>query len=516
MDRKGSELAREDARVSFRSVSKRFGSVLANDGISFDVHRGTFHALLGENGAGKTTLLRMLAGELAPDLGSILVDQEGRRFRSPQDARALGIRLIHQHSVLIPNLTIAENFILDGVERACIPNFKALGDRLRGEARDFGISLEPSDAVWELSTTQRQWLEVFRALFGGGDLLILDEPTALLSSIEGDALLGRLKALTTTGATVILITHKLREVFKFADVVTVLRRGRWVSTRPVPEATESSLAELMVANGDPGPPRTDRVPTSRGSRAGLLIEGVDLSFIDHRGRQVLRSVNFALFRNEILGIAGISGNGQVELARIVAGLQRPTSGSLKKGVAKDPVNRYIPDDRIRVGTASSLSVRDNLALRAYRFAPCSEGGVLNLRAIGEFASAQVSLFQIKTPSNDTPVGMLSGGNIQRVVVARELEGNPDVVVAHNPTAGLDVSTAAFVRARLADVATRGGGVFLISDDLDELLGVADRIAVLHGGAIAGVVERPHFDRILIAELMSGASTKIEMAGGVSK
>jgi general nucleoside transport system ATP-binding protein len=494
----------ETVAVAFQHISKSFGAVVANDDITFQARRGAFHALLGENGAGKTTLMRMLAGELVPDAGEILVNGEQCRFRSPRSARARGIRMVHQHSILIPNLSIAENFLLDATEDRQIPNMTALCAKIRFEADKFGIPLDPRRAVWELSTTQRQWLEAFRALFSGGQILILDEPTALLSLLEGDALLDRLKALTAQGISIILITHKMREVFKFADTVTVLRKGRWITTEAVRGVTEEHLAAMMVAaNSSRERVGVQRRPVKRSSSKLIAVDG--LSCNDHRGRRVLTSVGFVLSRGEILGVAGVSGNGQDELARIVAGVEGGFSGSIEQSPVRGLVRRYIPEDRIGVGTAATLSVRDNLTLRDFQLPPCSNWGLLDRSVIDKQASSRVSLFQIKTPSTTIPVSLLSGGNIQRVVVARELAGDPDVVVAHNPTAGLDVATAAFVRDRLVDVAARGGGVLLISDDLDELIDVADRIVVLHAGEVAGVLGRSQFDRVVLAGLMSGAT-----------
>lgn len=495
---------REQALVALRSVSKRFGGFQAVDRVDLDIQEGSFHALLGENGAGKTTLMRMLAGELRPDGGTIAVDNQICNFRSPRAAREHGIRLVHQHSILIPNLSIAENFLLDAADERLLSGIDGLGKRIREEADRFGISLDPHRLIWELSTTERQWVEVFRALFGGGRILILDEPTAQLSPVEGDALLSRLKALTESGICIVLITHKLREVFAFADTVTVLRKGRWVATELVQAVSEGSLAELMVE--DPRDVRSPTGPAEGRRRFGTerLIELENISCLDHRGRTVLKSVSLVLSRGEVLGVAGVSGNGQAQLARIVAGVERIFSGTVVQAGSRGLTKRYIPDDRINVATAATLSVFDNLALRDFRCSPGSHRGLLNMRVLEERASSRVSRFHIKTPSLRAAVSVLSGGNIQRVVVARELDSDPDLVVAHNPTAGLDIATSIFVRGQLVEVASRGGGVLLISDDLDELLAIADRILVLHGGGVVGVLGPEAFDMVVIARLMAGA------------
>jgi ABC-type uncharacterized transport system ATPase subunit len=492
--------------AAFNGLTKRFGQVVAVDDVSLEIREGSFHALLGENGAGKTTLMRLLAGELEPDAGTITTGGVARRFRSPRDARSHGVRLVHQHSVLIPNLTIAENFLLVDTDRSASGRRSDLSRSIRNEATRFGIDLDPNRPVWELSVTQRQWAEVFRALFGGGQILILDEPTAQLSPLEGDLLLAKLAALASRGMSVVLITHKLREVFQFADTVTVMRKGRRVTTAPVGQVSEESLAAMMVEDADQGDSQIDRRKLRRVLRqAEPLVELRDVVCVDHRGRTVLRSVNLQLLRGEVLGVAGVSGNGQAQLARVVAGVEHPTSGMAALTKVGAPSIRYIPDDRIHVATAATLSVLDNLSLRDFDQPPCASRGLLNLRSLENRAQARVGKFRIKAPSLRAPVSVLSGGNIQRVIIARELDGDPNVVVAHNPTAGLDIATASFVREQLLQVAERGGGVLLVSDDLDELLLIADRILVLHGAAVAGQVGRESFDPSLIARLMAGGS-----------
>jgi len=490
--------------ISFRSVCKRFGSLIANDDITFRIAGGSFHALLGENGAGKTTLMRILAGELRADSGEILIAGERGRFRSPREARTRGVRLVHQHPLLIPNLSVVENFLLDDVGGVPFPKVDAVCSTIRSEAERFGIRLDPRRPVWEFAAAQRQWLEVFRALFGGGRILILDEPTSLLSPIEGDALLDRLKTLTESGLSVVLITHKLREVFKYADVVTVLRKGRRVATEEVGSTSEKRLASMMVGGSGDLPEEAILTPHATDSVGRPLIELKDVTCVDGRGRTVLNRVSLVLSRREVLGVAGVSGNGQVELAQIVAGVRMTGFAGIVRSIGDERVERrYIPDDRIRVGSAATLSVCDNLTLRDFRIPPCSRWGVLRRAIIRRRASERVSMFQIQTPSLNAPVGLLSGGNIQRVVVARELDGKPDLVVAHNPTAGLDLATTTFVRRQLRRIASANGAVLLISDDLDELMGSADRILVLHGGAVTGNLDRARFDRILIASWMAG-------------
>jgi simple sugar transport system ATP-binding protein len=493
--------------VSFRHVTKAFGPVLALEDVSFDVRPGSFHAVLGENGAGKTTLMRILAGELRPDPGTVVVDGEPRTFRSPRDARQLGIRMVHQHSILIPNLSIRENFLLDADDAPALTRSAAFSRQLQADINDFGLEIDPRQPVWTLSGTERQWIEVFRALRGRGRVVVLDEPTALLSPIDGDKLLDKLKALTAGGISMLLITHKLREVFKYADTVTVLRKGRWVVTTPVTQQTHTSLAEFMVGTSAPLAARRE-LPQAPSTP---LLSVNDLTCRNRRGRIGLKNVSLSLCRGEILGVAGVSGNGQGELARAVAGISQPESGSIRSVDGGSIVRRYIPDDRINVATAARLSVADNLVLREFARPPLSKKGWLQYHAIDGLTTGLITQFKIKTPSASAAISKLSGGNIQRVVLARELNGSLDLLVAHNPTAGLDLATSEFVRDQLLQLKSKGGSVLLISDDLDELLAVSDRIVVLHGRTVAGELARPGFDRVALGRLMSGGEPSLSEA-----
>ncbi|MFN7914562.1 MAG: ATP-binding cassette domain-containing protein [Vicinamibacterales bacterium] len=483
-------------------VTKRFGELTAVHDVSFEVRTGSVHALLGENGAGKTTLVRLLSGELLPDEGTISVFGECQSFRSPRDARRIGIRLVHQHPTLIPNLTIEENFLLAFKSVSATTSRRDFSERLRGEAAVLGIKIDPSRPVSDLSVAQRQWVEVFGAIFAGGRLIILDEPTAHLSPLEGDRLLDELARLASGGLTVMLITHKLREVRQFSEVVTVMRRGRVVATESVADLSDATLASMMVDGY-----RDLRVPENESgrSRGDVLLVLSDVSCAGHYRHSALSNVSFDIHRGEVVGVAGVSGNGQTELARVVAGIAAPTSGTVMRHGGAEVCVRYIPDDRINVATASSLSVRDNLSMRDFDRPPYAHYGLLAQPALREHAEAMADQFGVRRTSLDAPVRVLSGGNIQRVVVARELTANPDLVVAHNPTAGLDLETALFVRNQLRDVASRGGALLLISDDIDELQWLADRVLVLHGSRIVGDVPRALFDSALVARLMAGGS-----------
>lgn len=500
------DLGTDRPAVAFDAVSKRFDSVPADVEVSFSVARGSLHALLGENGAGKTTLMRILAGELTPDSGRINVDGQPVRFRSPREARRVGIRMVHQHSVLIPSLSVLENFILEDTGDASLfPHLRRLSARLSAALAEFGMRVDPNRAVWELSPSERQWLEVFRAQYFGARVLVLDEPTAQLSPIEGDALLARVQALCRDGATAILITHKMREVLTYADTVTVLRKGRWIATRAVQVGDGDALAAMMV-----GDAVSEQGTGGRATRpveiAAPCLTVSKARSKDSRGQWVLRDITFDLARGEVLGVAGVAGNGQGELARIAAGERHPDTGSVNWPGAPPAARRHIPEDRVHVGTAARLSVRDNLVLRDFRHEPCSAHGWLNRTALDRLAAARVDDFRIAAQSLDSPVSHLSGGNLQRVVVAREMDGDIGLLVAHNPTAGLDIATAAYVRERLVRVARQGSGVLFISDDLDELITCADRLLVLYSGGIAGILERRDFDRAAIARLMSGTDT----------
>jgi len=492
--------------VEFDRVSKRLGSAQANDEISFKVRPGTIHALLGENGAGKTTLMKLLAGLLQPDAGSIRLDGRPVRFRGPRDARRHGIAMAHQHLSVIPALTVAENLLLDDDHAPFLLRHADYGKALRKHTERFNVVLDPHRPVSQLSFAERQVLEMCRLLLRNCEILILDEPTSLLSPVESDALLEQVKALARAGLTVLLVTHKLREIERYADDVTVLRKGRCVLSAPRNETTHDRLTAAMV--GSPvGQAACKTTPPTKAKRRDSqpVLELTAVRVVTSGAKSQLCDVSLQLTAGEVLGVAGISGNGQEELARIAAGLAQPSAGHVRRDTKPTEFVAYVPADRIGLGAPLPLTVAENLVLREYRQSPISVRGVVNWARLKALAEHRRSVYNISASSLDAPTAQLSGGNIQRLVLARELSRPVKLLVAHNPTAGLDVQGTDFVRQRISAAAAEGAGVLLLSEDLDELFELADTLVVLNNGRCSTKVRIDETDRDSVGKLMTGAT-----------
>ncbi len=500
--------------VNLKSITKRFGNKAANDRISFEVKQGSVHAILGENGAGKTTLMNILAGILQPDHGTIEIYGRELSISNPRIAKQNGIGMVHQHCSLIPALSILENAILDLSESNTPPTKKVLKKRLKKMGRDFSLNLDPQMGVWELSHSQRQWVQIVIKLVSGASILILDEPTSSLGPIEGDRLLEKIKALSKAGKTVLLVTHKLREIEKFADFVTVLRKGRHVVTKSIDEVNIQELPGLMVGQGVEVSLNKvlskDDVISLNSKKSVLDVKNlvIENSF----GNTIIGPVSFVLNGFEILGVAGIAGSGQEELAECIFGMWNNYRGSIeykKNNALAEELNiRYIPADRIGTGAVGALPVLYNLVLREFYRPPFSRGFLIRERYISEEARRRVERFQIQLTSLSMPIRHLSGGNIQRVVLARELSGKFDVLIAHNPSSGLDVQGASFVREKLAETKNRGCGILLISEDLDELMALSDRLLVLHNGDCFGPYPVSVLTKEQIGAMMLGEEVDI--------
>ena len=478
--------------VSMRGIVKRFPGVLANDQVDFDLRRGEIHALLGENGAGKSTLMNILAGLYQADAGVITVNGAPVAFQSPRNAIEAGIGMIHQHFMLVPSQTVTENILL-GLPR---PRFRLRLAEYEREVAElsarFGLKVDPRARVWQLSVGEQQRVEILKALYQDARILILDEPTAVLTPQEAEALFDTIRAMAADGRTVIFISHKLNEVKAVADRVTVLRRGKSVATVTAAEATPRSLAALMVGRDvELGGRRRDGGPAA----GDAVLEVDELSAAGDRGETAVRKATLTVHAGEIVGVAGVAGNGQRELAETIVGM-RPAEGGvvrvrgrrLRNGDPRDSIAAgvaYVPEDRLGTGVAPSLSVAANVVLKAYREAPISLGPLLRFRRIRELANRVIDRYDVRTSGPQVPAWQLSGGNLQKVVLAREFSGDPAVLVAAAPTRGLDVSGIETVHSYLRDAASRGLGVLLISEDLDEILVLADRIAVMYEGAIVG-------------------------------
>lgn len=490
------------AAVEMRGIVKRFPGVVANDGIEFGVRRGEIHALLGENGAGKTTLMNILFGLYHPDEGEIRVNGEPVRFESARDAVLAGLAMVHQHFMLIPRFTVTENVIL-GVEGAGVVLDRAAAARRVAElGHRYGLEVDPDAIVGTLPVGMQQRVEILRALYQGGKTLILDEPTALLTPQEVDELYGVLNRLRENGDTIIFITHKLREVAAISDRVTVIRRGRTIGTRPTAETTAAELAEMMV-----GRAVSLRVERPLAHPAEPVLVARDLQVRGTQGHAALAGVNLELRRGEILGICGVEGNGQAELIEVLAGLRRPDQGQVvlkgKDVTATGPNPRrrlglsYIPEDRHGRGLVLPFSLTENVLLGNAGTAPFSAGGRIDYPGIRSLTERLMRAFDVRAPTAETPAGALSGGNQQKLIIARELHREPDALLAVQPTRGLDVGAIEFVHKQLVAERDNGRGVLLISFDLDEIIDLSDRILVIYAGRIVG-------------EFLSGGVTRTEL------
>jgi simple sugar transport system ATP-binding protein len=478
--------------LELRGITKRFPGVLANDNVSFDLRSGEVHALLGENGAGKSTLMNILYGLYTPDEGEILLRGERIELGSTRAAIEHGIGMVDQHFMLIPVMTVAENIVLATEPRhaGVLLDYDAARKRVRELSERYGLLVDPDARVDRISVGQQQRVEILKALYRGAEILILDEPTAVLTPQEAKELFEILDSLKSQGKSIIFISHKLNEVLEVADRITTLRRGVKVDTIPAAGATEESLARMMV-----GREVLLRVEKKPGHPGDPLLEVEDLTVIDDRGLETVRGVSFTVRGGEILGLAGVDANGQSELIDALAGLRPVKSGRItvdghdlthaKAKQALDAGIGHIPEDRHRRGLVLPFTLTENLALHAYRQPPNSTRGFLNLSAMTARARRLLKEFDVRGGTPTTPAAALSGGNQQKVVLAREIDGEPKVLIAAQPTRGLDVGAIEFVHGRLLEQRDAGRAVFLVSLELEEILSLSDRILVIYEGRIAG-------------------------------
>jgi ABC-type uncharacterized transport system ATPase subunit len=497
-------------KLELAGITKRFGALVANNGIDLTVEPGEIHCLLGENGAGKSTLMNVLFGLLQADAGEIRIDGAAVRFADPGDAIRQGIGMVHQHFMLVPVFTVAENVVL-GFEPTRALGFldrqKARAD-IRRLSAEFGLEVDPDATVEELPVGIQQRVEILKALLRDVSLLILDEPTAVLTPQETDGLFTIMRSLAESGCSILFITHKLKEVLAVADRITVVRQGKVVGTTTPAESDEEELATMMVGRN------VDLVVRKKAAEPGEPVLSLGaLTLADERGVTVVDHVDLTVRAGEVVALAGVQGNGQTELAEALLGLH-PVAGGTIRLDGKDITGStprhalragiaYIPEDRQREGLVLGMSIGDNLVLDLHNVAPYARHGARNLTEVSESGQRKLSEFDIRATSVETPVGTLSGGNQQKVVVARELSRPVRLLVAAQPTRGLDVGSIEYVHRRIIEERDRGTAVLLISSELDEILALADQVAVMFRGAVVGIVP-PGVGREQIGLMMAGA------------
>ncbi|MFE4952403.1 ABC transporter ATP-binding protein [Leifsonia sp. NPDC056665] len=499
-------------------LTKAFGSFTANDSISMKIEAGTIHAILGENGAGKTTLMRMIYGLYTPDSGTILLNGEPVRFRGPRDALERGVAMVHQTSLLVGSMTVAQNVMLSepvfgsSSHREVVAKLTEISERI-------GLGLDPKARVDTLSVGQRQRAEILAALYHEASLIILDEPTTVLTPKEADQLFAVMRELADAGSTIILITHKLREVLAITDDATVLRAGRVVGSARTKDLDEPTIVRLMVGKDVPatvGTPSDQETESGSTPARDCMISVEHLNVDDLSGVQRVKDVSLSGYAGEIVGITGVEGNGQRDLIAALMGLQRARNGrvALKgRDVTSSSVGRrrrlglgYIPESRATEGIAASLSLVDNLMLGQEENSRFSRWGLRRMRASRDFSDAQIAQFAIATRGAETPVGTLSGGNAQKVVVAREVAKQPSVLIAVQPTQGVDVAAAHSIRTTLKGLRDEGMCILLVTSDLSEACDLSDRIVVLYNGRVAGEVSRANASESSLGRLAMGLAS----------
>ena len=498
--------------LEMRDITKRFPGILSNNNVNIELRSGEVLAILGENGAGKTTLMNILYGLYQPDAGQIFINGHSVRIHSPREAIGHGIGMVHQHFMLVPTLTVSENVALGlPSPKGPVIDLKGVAKKIKEISETYGLAIHPGAYIWQLSVGEQQRVEIVKALYRGANLLILDEPTSVLTPQEARELILLLRKMAVSGTPIILISHKLNEVMTVSDRVTVLRDGEVVATVKTVETSPEELARKMV-----GRELSCCVRGADCSPGRIVLELKDVWVSGDRGPDALRGVSLDVKAGEIMGIAGVSGNGQKELAEAISGLRKVAKGQVLlngKTIANLPPHRiirqglgYIPEDRLHVATIPSFTVLENLILKDHHLPPYSRNIFLQYGRIKGLCASLVSGYGIKTPTLETPTGHLSGGNIQRVVLAREITRGPVALVAASPTRGLDIGATEYVHTKLLEARKSGIGILLISEDLEELLELCDRLAVIYGGRIMKVMPVEEAEERVLGLLMAGVES----------
>ncbi|CQR53934.1 ABC transporter ATP-binding protein [Paenibacillus riograndensis] len=504
----------QDPSVEMRGIVKKFGSVTASNQVDFSANAGEIHALLGENGAGKSTVMSMLSGVYRADEGEILLHGQPARIRSPKDAALLGVGMVFQNFRLVQSLTAAENIVL-GEKSSFWRGSKWIKNKHReieALAEQFGLMFPVDRPVWQLSVGEQQRVEIVKTLYRGAEIIILDEPTSVLTPGEAEQLFATLQVMKQAGKTVIMTTHKMKEVMASSDRISVMRKGKMIATLATSGTDELELARLMVGR------EVEIIRREREAAPGkplLVVSNLEVT-ADH-GRKALDGMSLQVCEGEIVGVAGVAGNGQKELAEVLTGLRTwkngdiifdggPVKSASVRGAIDSGIS-HVPENRMKSGLAGRLGSVDNLLFKSYRSSGHSKFGFLKAAKNRSWSQELVERFNVKTPALDTPVQQLSGGNQQKLLFAREVSHQPKLMVAVHPTQGLDVGATAGVHELLMELRSRGSGVLLISEDLDELLQLSDRILVIYNGSIIGESDHEHADREHIGLLMAGIRSK---------
>ncbi|VSL83740.1 ABC transporter ATP-binding protein [Streptococcus pneumoniae] len=497
--------------IEMRDITKVFGGFVANDKINLHLRKGEIHALLGENGAGKSTLMNMLAGLLEPTSGEIAVNGQVVNLDSPSKAASLGIGMVHQHFMLVEAFTVAENIILGSeLTKNGVLDIAGASKEIKALSERYGLAVDPSAKVADISVGAQQRVEILKTLYRGADILIFDEPTAVLTPSEIDELMAIMKNLVKEGKSIILITHKLDEICAVSDRVTVIRRGKSIETVEIAGATNADLAEMMVGRSVSF--KTEK-QASKPKEVVLSIK--DLVVNENRGVPAVKNLSLDVRAGEIVGIAGIDGNGQSELIQAITGLRKVESGSIElKGdsiVGLHPRQitelsvGHVPEDRHRDGLILEMMISENIALQTYYKEPHSKNGILNYSNITSYAKKLMEEFDVRAASELVPAAALSGGNQQKAIIAREIDRDPDLLIVSQPTRGLDVGAIEYIHKRLIEERDNGKAVLVVSFELDEILNVSDRIAVIHDGKIQGIVSPETTNKQELGVLMAGGN-----------
>jgi simple sugar transport system ATP-binding protein len=494
--------------LEMRGITKAFPGVVANDNVDIELFKGEVLALLGENGAGKSSLMNVLIGLYRPDSGEIFVNGQNVHIHSPKDSMELGIGMVHQNFKLIDTMTVVENVILGESDLKLVPDIRKASARIREISNHYNLKVNPARFIGELSVGERQRVEILKLIYRGAEILILDEPTAVLTPQESDELYGTIRQMTSEGKSAIFITHKMDEVIRFSDWVRVLKKGKLAAVKKTADTNPAELATLMV-----GREVLFRIKKEDFTPGETVLEIKNVSAAGNEGINILNDINLSIRKGEVMGIAGVAGNGQVELTEVVTGLRSVSRGEIRINNT-DRTNRspiemiksgvsHIPSDRIAMGIIGDMSVASNLAMKGYRKQPITRRGILQRVKIIDFAKRLISVFNISTPGTQTHVKFLSGGNIQKTILAREIDACGDLLVAAYPSRGLDVGATEAVRTEIVQQRDAGRAVMLVSEDLDELISISDRIAVMFEGRIVGFENAVNCNIERIGMMMAG-------------